>query len=57
MNNIINWIKDVYLNITAWSIIIGIPLGVIIIALVICFERKRHKQIGRMCKNDKINEL
>ena len=54
MNNIIDWIKVVYLNATAWGIIIGIPLGLIIVVLMFYFERRKHKRIGRMCKNDNI---
>lgn len=46
MNNIIDWIKELYLDITAWSIIIGIPLSLIIVVLMFYFERRRHKRIG-----------
>lgn len=56
MNNIIDWVKEFYLNVEAWSIIIGIPLGLIIVILMFYFERRRHKRIGRMYKNNNIKK-
>lgn len=55
MNNIIDWVKEFYLNVRAWRIIIGIPLGLIIVILMFYFERRRYKRIGRMCKKNNNN--